>query len=425
MNAHRYRDFLRTAALTLLAICLGSTLQADPGKPHVLFIMADDHAAHAIGAYGGRLAQLDPTPTIDRLAEEGILFTNAFRSNSICAPSRATILTGKYAHTHGGYDLRGALEGSRQYLAIEMRNAGYQTAMIGNRNPRRSYAADLPPRFPKDFPEGYDPADYSDAEVKRLSYNAYLKNYLRCVKGIDDNLARLFAYLEETGELDNTLIIYTSDQGFMLGEHDYQDKGWMYDESMRMPLLIRYPRKIPAGARSDAIVENVDFAPTILEFVAAQTPDRMQGRSFKIICETNSEPEDWKQEAYYRYWMHMAHHDNLAHLGIRTKSYSLIFFYGYDYEGGNRTPPAWELYDLETDPCQNVNVYDDPDYAQVVVELKERLARLRKRVGDTGQDYPAVEEVVQEFWDYDEEARAKAIAISREFRQRREKELER
>ncbi len=525
-------------------------------RPNVLYIMSDDHTAHAIGAYGGRLASLNPTPTIDRLAKEGMLFENAFCTNSICAPSRACVITGQYPHTNGAYDLGGKIEAKRQFLAIEMKKAGYHTAMIGKwhlkeepaafdfysvlpgqgkyhnpefrvrgenpwpknlikfdgmhssdaitdqslkwlkegwdqkkpfflmhhfkaphdyfehaeryndyladvdipepnslwsshdpgfgsiatrgandelvphigtsigtRNPRRSYAGDLPKRFPKDFPTDYDPAKLSEDEIKHLAYNAYLKNYLRCVKGVDDNLERLFAHLEKIGQLDNTVIIYTGDQGFMLGEHDYQDKRWMYEESMRMPFLIRYPKSIPAGKRSDAIVENVDFAPTMLAFAGVKTPGYMQGRSFQQICETGQEPAGWKQAAYYRYWMHMAHHDNPGHLGIRTKDFKLIFYYGVNYKGQYPTPPGWELYDLRNDPHETTNLYDNPEYAGKIADLKAQLAALRKKVGDNGQDYPEVEKVVREFWDYDAADRAKAVELSHQFLATREAEL--
>ncbi|NRB72852.1 MAG: sulfatase [Verrucomicrobiales bacterium] len=547
---------MKKTAFTLIGFLMTSLVSAEEKRPNVLYIMSDDHAAHAIGAYGSRLAALDPTPTIDRLAKEGMLFENAFCTNSICAPSRACVITGQYPHTNGAYDLGGKIESERQYLAIEMKKAGYQTAMVGkwhlkeepgafdfytvlpgqgkyhnpefrvrgekgwpkdvitydgyhssdaiteitldwlkegrdedkpfflmhhykaphdyfehaerydeyladvdipepdnlwlenqpkfgsiatrgyndelvphigtsvgNRNPRRSYAVDLPPRFAKDFPENYDPADYTEDEIKRMSYNAYLKTYLRCVKGIDDNLAKLFAYLEEIGELDNTVIIYTGDQGFMLGEHDYQDKRWMYEESMRMPFLIRYPKTIEAGSRTDAIVENVDYAPTMLAFAGIETPDYMQGESFKEICETGNEPEEWKKEAYYRYWMHMAHHDNPGHVGIRTKEHKLIFYYGAKYDGSYRTPPAWELYDLAKDPAENVNVYNDPAYAETVADLKERLGNLRTRVGDTGEDFPELEAILQDFWAYDGDDKAEAITISNEFLSVREQEL--
>ena len=547
---------MKKISLILIGFLITCLVSAEEKRPNILFIMSDDHAAHAIGAYGSRLAALDPTPTLDRLAKEGMLFENAFCTNSICAPSRACVITGQYPHTNGAYDLGGKIESERQYLAIEMKKAGYQTAMvgkwhlkeepgafdfytvlpgqgkyhnpefrvrgekgwpkdvitydgyhssdaiteitmdwlkdgrdgdkpfflmhhykaphdyfehaarydeyladvdipepdnlwlgnqpkfgsiatrgykdelvphigtsIGNRNPRRSYAVDLPPRFPKDFPQNYVPAEYTEEEIKRMSYNAYLKTYLRCVKGIDDNLAKLFAYLEEIGEMDNTVIIYTGDQGFMLGEHDYQDKRWMYEESMRMPFLIRYPKTIKAGSRTDAIVENVDYAPTMLAFAGIETPEYMQGESFKGICETGNEPEDWKKEAYYRYWMHMAHHDNPGHVGIRTKKHKLIFYYGAKYDGSYRTPPAWELYDLTKDPSENVNVYDDPAYVDTVADLKERLAALRSRIGDTGEDFPDLESILQDFWAYDSDDKAEAITISNEFLSVREQEL--
>ena len=146
----------------------------------------------------------------------------------------------------------------------------------------------------------------------------------------------------------------------------------------------------------------------------------MQGRSFRSICETGKEPAGWKQSTYYRYWMHMAHHDNPGEMAIRTKNHKLIYFYGCDYEGKNQTPPAWELYDLKKDPNELRNVYDDPGYAKVRDELKIQFAKLRKDVGDDGSHYPNCEQVVQEFWDYDETDRQKAIKLSSEFRQRRE-----
>jgi N-acetylglucosamine-6-sulfatase len=275
---------------------------------------------------------------------------------------------------------------------------------IGRRNPRHNYAKHYK----------IDP-NLSDEDAKRAAYNIYMKHYLRCVKGIDDNLARLFAYLDETKLMDNTVIIYTGDQGFLLGEHDDMDKRWMYDESMRMPFLIRYPKTIPAGSRSNAIVENVDYGPTMLDFAGIKTPAVMQGRSFRAICETGKEPSDWKQEAYYRYWMHMAHHDNPGHVGIRTKTHKLLFYYGCNDKGQNQTPPGWELYDLKNDPTEIVNQYDNPKYAGIVTDLKHRLAKLRQRVRDTGDDFPAAEAVIQEFWDYDERDRRKAVEISHRY----------
>jgi len=281
----------------------------------------------------------------------------------------------------------------------------------------------LPKIYPNEFPKDYDPADHSDEANTRLAYNAYLKKFLRCVKGIDDNLGRLFKHLEDTGQMDNTVIIYTGDQGFMLGEHDYQDKRWMYEESQRMPFLVRYPKTIPANQRFDTIIENVDYGATMLEFAGAKIPSSVQGRSFKSLLETGKEASDWKQEAYYRYWMHMAHHDNPGHLGIRTKTHKLIYYYGCNYDGGYQTPAGWELYDLASDPHETQNIYGDPKNAELVKNLKARLANTRMRVGDDGSHYPKCEAVVQEFWDYDKADQAKAREISSSYLQRRLKEL--
>ena len=526
-------------------------------QPNILYIMSDDHAAHAISAYQGRLAEIAPTPHLDRLANEGALFTNAFCTNSICSPSRACVITGQYNHTNGVFDLGGRIQPDRQMLPLQMQDAGYETAMIGKwhlkaepaafdyycvlpgqgkyhdpefrirgtkpwgkntiafedkhvtdvitdlsiewlehkrnkskpfflmhhykaphdyfdnapryesyladidipspaslwkmnphfgslatrgdrdelvphigtsiggRNPRRSYLSDLPSRYPDEFPINFDPNDYSDDENKKFAYNAYLKKFLRCVKGIDDNIGRLLQKLEALGQLDNTIIVYTADQGFMLGEHDYQDKRWMYEQSQRMPLMIRYPKRVKPGQRFDTLVENVDFAPTLLEYAGATIPSTIQGRSFRSLLETGREPDSWKKETYYRYWMHMAHHDNPAHVGIRTKTHKLIFYYGCNYDGGYRTPPGWELYDLASDPAETINLYDNPENTDLVADLKARLATLRQRIGDDGTHYPECEQILQEYWDYDTSSREKAIQISHEFLARRLGELAR
>ena len=151
---------------------------------------------------------------------------------------------------------------------------------------------------------------------------------------MDDNIKLLLDYLRSEGELDNTIVIYTSDQGMMLGEHDYIDKRWMYEESLRMPFIVRYPKAIPAGTRSDALVNNTDFAPMLLDYAGVTTPESMQGHSFRSIMETGQESADWRQASYYRYWMHMKHHYNPAHFGIRTKEWKLILFYGVDEKPG-------------------------------------------------------------------------------------------
>ncbi len=504
--------------------------------PNILYIMADDHAAHAIGAYGGRLAELNPTPTLDRLARNGALFTNTFCNNSICTPSRASILTGQYSQTNGVLDLDGHLPPERQYLPMELKKAGYQTAIIGKWHLKDEPAAfdyysvmvaagqqgtyfdpefiqtgmkfgkhgdpgietiqykghstdvvtdqtldwlenkrdkDRPfflmyhfkaphdlfenaPRYDSyledvDVPEpdslwergnhgsvatrgendsliheigssvskrnpnrnqgqalGIDP-NLPDDEYTRQSYQLYLKRYLRCVRGIDDNVKRVLDYLEQNNLLDNTVIIYTSDQGMMLGEHDYIDKRWMYEESLRMPFIMHYPKAIKPGTKVDAIVNNTDFAPTILDYAGLPTPDYMQGRSFRSIVETGKVPDDWQTSTYYRYWMHMVHHDNPAHFGVRTRDYKLIFYYGRDVipEGrecwGSRawmhTPPGWELYDMRNDPFEMNNLYGNPAYADVVRQLKAELKRLRETLNETDENYPHIQAIIDEHWD--------------------------
>ena len=480
--------------------------------PNILYIMSDDHAAHAISAYKSRLANVAPTPNIDRLANEGILFENCFCTNSICVPSRATILTGQYSQTNGALDLGGRLERQRQYLPRLMKQAGYETAVIGKwhlkQEPAFDYYCVLPGQgsyfnpilresggqWPKnerrfasydsrhssdvitdtslkwlkkrnkskpfflmhhykaphdnfenaerydwlfndvDIPEPkslwsqpnhgskategmgtsigkrnkrrnmghhmFIDQSLSDKQYKRTAYQRYLKKYLRCVRGIDDNLGRLFKYLDDTGQMDNTIIIYTSDQGMMLGEHDYIDKRWMYEESLRMPFLVRYPAMIKPGTRTDEIINNTDFAPTILELAGVRAPGYMQGRSFVPLLQGKT-PADWPKSTYYRYWMHMAHHDNPAHFGVRTKQYKLIFFYGQNYKKGGPKPtqPGWELYDMKNDPHEMNNLYGDPKYTSIIKELKTELLRLRKKYNETDENYPHIQRVIDEYWD--------------------------
>ena len=501
--------------------------------PNILYIMADDHTAQAIGAYGGRLAALNPTPTIDRLAKEGMRLNKVFCMNSICSPSRASILTGQYSQSNGVLWLSQPLPPEKQYLPRLMHDAGYTTAIIGkwhleaepaafdyykvlpgqgryfnpdfyekekgvyphnlvhtqghetdvatdsalawlkNRDQGKPFFCCLhykaphddfenAPRYDnylKDVEIPYPPSLFtngnhgsiatrgdqdeltpyigssigrrnvfrnmlylgglkrnsplSDDDVKKASYQTYLKKYLRCVKGIDDNLKRVFDYLQTEGLMDNMVIVYTGDQGLWLGEHDYGDKRWMYEESMRMPLLVRYPPAIKAGSTSDALINNTDFAPTLLDFAGVPTPAYMQGRSFKSVLETGQPPAGWRTATYYRYWMHLAHHLNPAHFGLRTDRYKLIFFYGIRADGGGiQTPPGWEFYDLAQDPEEMDNRYDDPKNAAIIADLKTQLKQLREQYGETDAKYPAVEKVIDRFWDSTDATRAEARQIS-------------
>lgn len=522
-------------------------------KPNIIYIMADDHTTQAFGIYGSRLATLNPTPALDQLANEGMIFDNCFVTNAICTPSRATIITGQYSQANGVLDLEGHIPPDRQYLPQEMGKLGYESAIVGkwhleeepasfdyyavlpgqgkyhdpefivqgeeewpkNRIETTGHSSDnitdltiewlkdkrnkdkpfflmhhykaphddfeYAPRYKEYLEDAYIPEpaslyvngnngsiatrgnndslltvigssvskrntirsmgmrlwsdefmkisnpdfnadfktklDLSDRAYTHATYQEYLKRYLRCVKGVDDNIVRLIKFLKEEGLYDNTIIVYTGDQGFMLGEHDYIDKRWMYEESMRMPFFVRYPEKIKAGTRTDAIINNADFAPTLIDMAGGTAPEQMQGHSFKTILETGEEPDDWQQSTYYRYWMHMAHaHANPAHFGIRTKQYKLIFFYGKYWvdtknpastwnkkSWGNRfemdTPVAWEFYDLSKDPKEMNNAYDNPEYKDVIADLKNQLLEKRKSLNEEdGDKYPHIQKVIDEHW---------------------------
>jgi len=232
---------------------------------------------------------------------------------------------------------------------------------------------------------GRELEDLPEKEKKRRSYQHFIKAFLRCVASIDDNVGRVLDYLDEEGLAEDTIVIYTSDQGFFLGEHGMFDKRFMYEESLRIPFLVRYPRKIKAGSVNKDIITNCDFAETFLDYAGVPIPDDMQGRSLRPLLEGKG-PEDWRESMYYRYWMHLPHFRVAAHFGVRTKQHKLIYYYGLPLDAtGARpepTPPEWELFDLEKDPKEMKNVYNDPAYAGVVKKLKEELRRLRKELED-------------------------------------------
>jgi N-acetylglucosamine-6-sulfatase len=539
------RQFLRTAAIagiTAPFLTASTSLAAKKKKtkkPNILFIMSDDHTYQAIASYGSYLKEICPTSNIDRIATEGVMLKSCFCTNSICTPSRASILSGQYSHKNGVYSLID--EWDRDHapnVAVQMQKAGYETAVIGkwhlHTEPKgfdyynvlpgqglyvdpllkekgtpwqdhneggtlhKGYSSDIimdialswlarhkatsdkpfflmchfkaphglwefparhdhlfdnveipePPtlfenksdrsdgsreygstlssknkirnrvsRMQNDWwPSGkLDTTGMTDKEMTHAAYQKYLKDYLRCVAAVNDNVGRLLDYLDDSKQTDDTLVMYTGDQGMLLGEHDHVDKRWMFEESLRMPFLARYPGHIAPNSVNDDIVNNVDFAPTFLDFAGAKPPKQMQGRSFRQVLQGTT-PDDWPQETYYRYWMHRAHHDVPAHYGIRTKRYKLIFFYGlalhprmkeiwsspsettdakqlHKFSGWGdkppeQTPASFELYDLEKDPLEQSNVYNRPEYAQTVKNLKTQLLKLKEKIGDTDAPYP-------------------------------------
>lgn len=237
--------------------------------------------------------------------------------------------------------------------------------------------------------KGPPPSGLTEDEVRRWKYQRFIKDYLRCIASVDDNVGRVLDYLDAEGLTEDTIVIYTSDQGFFLGDHGWFDKRFMYEESLRMPFLMRYPREIPAGQRQETMITNLDFAPTWLDYAGLPTSQRMQGRSFREVVASPTVSSDWPESMYYRYWMHgEPEHNVAAHYGIRTRRYKLIYYYGNgldtaNYNRGEPTTPEWELFDLEQDPAELRNVYADPAYAETVAELTQELHRLQAVAGDS------------------------------------------
>jgi arylsulfatase A-like enzyme len=209
--------------------------------------------------------------------------------------------------------------------------------------------------------------------LKKWKYQKYMKDYLACVRSVDDNIGRLLDYLDETGLAENTIVIYTADQGFYLGDHGWYDKRFMYEESLRMPFLIRYPGTIQAGQRIEQMTLNVDFAPTLLRMAGVEVPEEMQGESFAPLF-TDQEDIPWREAIYYHYYEYPKWHQVQPHYGIRTDRYKLIHFY-YDVD-------VWELYDLKEDPHELNNLYGQPEFGEMIVSLKEQLKLLQRKYGD-------------------------------------------
>ena len=301
------------------------------------------------------------------------------------APHREWEPDAKHAHMFDGTEIP-----EPDTLYDDYDNRAKAAAVAAMRVGEHMWAKDLG----EPIPEGL-----SGNDLRKWAYQRYMKRYLAVVASIDDNVGRLLDYLDETGLAENTIVIYTSDQGFFLGDHGWYDKRFMYEESLKMPFVIRYPKEIEPGSVSDDFILNVDFAPTFLDYAGLDTPAAFQGTSFRPLLNGET-PEGWQTSMYYRYWMNGAHHNVGAHYGVRTHRYKLIYYYydgcgepgteDYSHCAGDQSKivpcgdlePEWELFDLENDPAEMNNVYNDPAYAEVVKELKAELYRLQANVGD-------------------------------------------
>ncbi len=474
-------------------------------RPNIVFIMSDDHAASAISAYKDWLSELAPTPNIDRIAENGMLMTRTFNTNSICGPSRASILTGKYSHVNGFFknEKGGDFDGSQMTFPKLFQQAGYETAVIGKwhlgTNPtgfdyskvminwggqgtyfnpvflengrdtiverKRHSTAQVahdalkwldkerdkekpfmlmyqfkaphrpwepaeefqtlftdedfphPSNFNDDYqgriaaqqqwmeienhmnrrdlkippPAGLNKRELNDyysygnqgqfwtpsdtlegAALKNWKYQTYIKDYLRCVAGVDKAVGQMLDYLKDSGLAENTIVIYTSDQGFYLGEHGWFDKRWMYEESFRMPFMISYPKRIEPRTVNSNLLLNIDFAPTMLELAGISIPEDMQGTSF--VSQLDMDPNDVRDAVYYHYYEYPKWHKVQPHYGIRTNRFKLIHFY-YSMD-------EWELYDLDKDPNEMNNLYANPKYKKLIKQLKKKLKALQVEYKD-------------------------------------------
>lgn len=456
--------------------------------PNILFVLSDDHAAHAISAYGSRI---NLTPNLDRVATEGMRFDQCYCTNSICTPSRASILTGLYNHENGVRTLFDTFDGRQQTFPKLLQAAGYQTALFGKwhlghgghadptgfdrwavlpgqglyfdpvmydmgeerhfegyttdlltdmslqwlneRDPDRPFLLCLhhkaphrpwephpkyaelyredrlePPTFWDTYAtrsraardavmrmEDLTPGDLKQEVPDGLSargekqwrYQRYIKDYLRCIASVDESMGHVLGWLDEHQLVDDTVVVYASDQGFFLGDHGWFDKRFMYEESFRMPLLIRYPRLIEPGRVGSDLVANIDFAPTFCELAGVDVPEPMSGTSLVELFSGDT-PPDWRRSVYYRYWEHLSKpHKVPGHYGLRTERYKLIYYYGRGLGSSGAsdvdTAPEWELFDLDLDPMELRNVYGQPGYLQITEELTAELRAVQKQVRDT------------------------------------------
>ena len=253
------------------------------------------------------------------------------------------------------------------------------------------YKGNTSGRYPKPYGDAFDLEGLDSVEIRRKVYQKFVKDFLRSGKAIDDNIGKILKWLDEKGLADNTVVIYTADQGYFLGEHGFFDKRMMYEEALRMPFVIRYPREIPQGGELEDMVLNVDFAPLFLDYAGVELPSSMQGGSFRENLKGNT-PDSWRTRMYYRYWLHQRQRP--AHLGIRTERYKLIYYYGLPLglpgTHPETTEPAWEFFDLQNDPHEDHNVYAEPQHAEIIAKLKRELVQEKERVGDRDTDHPDV-----------------------------------
>lgn len=534
-------EILTPLALLTLAGCttlpttnaVGSPASVAPleqKRPNIIFIMSDDHAQTAISAYGTEIGKIAPTPNIDRIAKNGALFENSYVTNSLCGPSRATMLTGLFSHLHGFTRNGQKFDNAAWNWVRELGNSGYQTALFGkwhlNYSPEGSgiqnwavlddqgkyynpdiitangkkvvegYATDIttdltidwltkqrkadqpfvlmmhhkaPHRnfmpairhiqkyieteFPvptnyfdhydgrpaaeaqemtiaRDMYEGHDlkmtkaegsrelrfnpwtddfnrmtpaqreayfgalqpgndamnRANLDEREMAIWKYQRYMDEYLGTVAAVDESVGRVLDWLEASGEMDNTIVVYTSDQGFYLGEHGWFDKRFMYEESLRTPFLMQYPGHIAPGTRVKAPIQNIDYAATFLDYAGLPPRAEVQGRSIRAVAD-GAPPADWRDAVYYHYYEYVrgpGNHAVSAHYGIKSDRYKLIRFYGH--------VNAWEFYDLASDPNEMRNRIEDPAMQDKIAGMKRRLAALRLQYRDDGG--PAVAEAL-------------------------------
>ncbi len=510
------KKLLLVVVVALFLTNCASEKASDAKRPNIIFIFSDDHALQAISAYG---SVVNKTPNIDRLADEGMIFENAFCTNSICAPSRAVIQTGKHSHLNGVMNNIQVFDSAQVTFPKLMQHGGYQTAMIGKwhlksepvgfdywkvlpgqgqyynpdfRTPEgveriEGYATDIvtdvslewiengrdkdkpfvlmlqhkaPHRpwyagpdhltmyedvvFPepeslfddyenrasgaakqemeidKDMALAWDlkivPDTHEDSiaekrffnmikrftpeqraawdavygpineefkkanlqgkELIRWKYQRYMRDYLKCIASLDDNIGRVLDYLDKSGLAENTIVMYSSDQGFYLGEHGWFDKRWMYEESLHMPFIVKWPGVTQPGSVNTDLVQNLDFAETFLDAAGISIPSEMQGVSLVPLLK-GEKPEGWRKSIYYHYFEYPAEHMVPKHNGVRTDRYKLINY----YELGEK-----ELFDLETDPQEMHSVYNDPEYAQIQTQLENELIRLQEYYKDTTVD---------------------------------------